>query len=284
MAHGAGKEKSNQYTQKITMSKIGIIGLGYVGRAVAQFYTMDRLVISDPALGHEVDYNEFSACEYVFVCVPSPMSGDGSCDSDILKSVLERLAPVLDSKTTVISKTTAPPSVYLSLQEKYPNIVHCPEFLTAANSYSDYMNSEYCVIGGDRDRCLHASNEIISQIDLALTKFVFTDIATASMYKYLMNSYLAAKVTFMNDFYKLAVHHVIDWSEVCSIAKLDSRIGDSHMMVPGPDGKFGWGGACFPKDVAAIIAEAKSLDVDFKLLESVKAINQKHRNINDQSV
>lgn len=264
--------------------KIGIIGLGYVGKAVAQFYTIDKLIISDPALGYDIDYRDFNQCEYIFVCVPSPTSVDGSCDTSILEDVLEKLNSVLSPNTTVISKTTSPPSVYSALNKKYQNLVHCPEFLTAANSYADYINSKYCVIGGVHDRCLHASSEIKSQIDLDLTKFIFTDISTASLYKYLMNCYLATKVTFMNEFYQLSTKYNINWEDICSIADLDSRIGNSHMAVPGPDGKFGWGGACFPKDISAIIREANAFSIDFKLLESVDRINHIHRNINDQPV
>jgi UDPglucose 6-dehydrogenase len=94
----------------------------------------------------------------------------------------------------------------------------------------------------------------------------------------MMNSYLAAKVTFMNEFYKLAEVEGVDWNELCALSTYDTRMGRTHMSVPGPDGSYGWGGACFPKDMAAIINEAKSLGVDFKLLEQIQDINKEHRN------
>jgi UDPglucose 6-dehydrogenase len=82
----------------------------------------------------------------------------------------------------------------------------------------------------------------------------------------------------MNEFYKLAEVEGVDWGRIKEIAQFDTRIGSTHMDVPGPDGSYGWAGACFPKDMTAIINEAKSLGVDFKLLEQIQDINKEHRN------
>jgi UDPglucose 6-dehydrogenase len=178
----------------------------------------------------------------------------------------------------VICKTTAPPSVYKRLHKQYSNIVHCPEFLTAANAHEDYINSPYCVIGGDEKYCEMARKFIEPHLNISHFEYVITDIKTAALYKYMMNSYLAAKVTFMNEFYKLAEAEGVKWNRVKEIAEFDTRIGRTHMAVPGPDGSYGWGGACFPKDLNAIIYEAKSLGVDFKRLEQIQDINKEHRN------
>ena len=89
---------------------------------------------------------------------------------------------------------------------------------------------------------------------------------------------MAAKVTFMNDMYHLADTLNINWDEVKTIAGNDPRLGNSHWDVPGPDGKFGFGGACFPKDVSAIIEHAKDQNLRLELLESVQALNKKLRN------
>jgi UDP-glucose 6-dehydrogenase len=110
---------------------------------------------------------------------------------------------------------------------------------------------------------------------------ILTDIKTASFYKYLMNSYLAMKVTFMNDFFELASAHKLNWEEVRTMLRKDSRIGESHTTVPGPDGQYGWGGFCFPKDVAAICEEALDNGLDFPSMQQVEMINKKHRRKND---
>jgi UDPglucose 6-dehydrogenase len=110
-------------------------------------------------------------------------------------------------------------------------------------------------------------------------KFLLTDIKAASLYKYIMNSYLAVKVSFMNDFKMLADAEGVNWHDIKTLTTYDSRIGYTHMNVPGPDGQYGWGGGCFPKDVAAIIEEAIDHDLDFELLQRVESINKTHRKL-----
>jgi UDPglucose 6-dehydrogenase len=259
--------------------RVGIIGYGFVGQAIAQCHDIEDLVIRDPKLEHSADYSEFNNCDVVFVCVPSPSRPDGSCDTTALEeTVRDPLFLSINKQIPIICKTTAPPSVYDRLQKQYPNIVHCPEFLTAANAHRDYVGAEYCVIGGDPYWCQLARTVIQEQISIATYNCIITDIKTAAFYKYMMNCYLAAKVTFMNEFYQLAEAEGVRWDALKKLSKKDSRIGRSHMDVPGSDGKYGWGGACFPKDMAAIINEAKSLGVDFKLLEQIQDINKEHRN------
>jgi UDPglucose 6-dehydrogenase len=187
----------------------------------------------------------------------------------------------INKQIPIISKVTAPPSVYTRLQEQYPNLVYCPEFLTAANNVSDYANSNYFVLGGSYDWCVKARTVIHQGVPLVHDQFTIVDIKTASLYKYMMNTYLATKVTFMNDFKMLADAEGVAWDDLKYLSKADNRIGDTHMNVPGPDGQYGWGGGCFPKDVAAIIMEAIDKKVDFELLDRVETINKKHRRKND---
>jgi UDPglucose 6-dehydrogenase len=104
-------------------------------------------------------------------------------------------------------------------------------------------------------------------------------IKVAALYKYMMNSYLAMKVTFMNDFKALADAEGIEFKDLKYLANHDDRIGYTHMDVPGPDGEYGWGGGCFPKDVSAIIMEAIDKNVDFELMDRVETINRKHRRL-----
>jgi len=117
-------------------------------------------------------------------------------------------------------------------------------------------------------------------VPLVHDQFTIVDIKTASLYKYMMNCYLATKVTFMNDFKMLADAEGVTWDNLKYLSKADNRIGNTHMDVPGPDAQYGWGGGCFPKDVAAIIMEAIDKNVDFELLDRVETINKKHRRKN----
>jgi UDPglucose 6-dehydrogenase len=258
--------------------KIGIIGYGFVGQAIAQAHHKDRLIIKDPNLESSADYPDLVNCDAIYVCVPSPSIRDGRCDTSILEQILKELLFVLINKSIpIICKTTAPPSIYEQLQKQYPNIVHCPEFLTAANNVRDYLNSNYFVLGGGTEWCINAREIIRSGVPLVDDKFLITDVKTAALYKYMMNCYLATKVTFMNDFKNLADAEDIDWNSLKSLAIFDKRIGDTHMNVPGPDGLYGWGGACFPKDISAIIKEASDIEVDFELMDRVRSINKRHR-------
>lgn len=260
--------------------KIGIIGFGYVGSAVGWAHKHQDQIIKDPKLKDSKELKDFVNADAVFVCLPSPMLEDGRCDTSYLENGLEELFSTVrfEEPIPVICKTTAPPSVYEKLAKRYPNIVYSPEFLTAANHIADYQNANFFVIGGDPIWCERAREVIRLGVPLRDRDFVYTDIKTASLFKYMMNSYMSMKVTFMNDFYELCQAEDVEWRTMKKLAGLDDRIGDTHMDVPGPDGKFGYGGACFPKDVSAIISEANDLSVDFDLMKTIREANNRHRN------
>lgn len=256
--------------------KIGILGLGYVGSAVAWTHRNHKIIKRDPKFGAEsASLDEIYSCDAVYVCVPTPMLENGYCDDSYVKSALSDLK---DYKKVIICKSTIPPSIYDDLKRKQLNMIHAPEFLTAANATEDYENSDWVLIGGERYWAEQAAS-IIASSTIKAQHYHITSIKTASLFKYIANSFLASKVTFMNDMYHLSQVLGIDWKEIKEIAKNDSRLGNSHWDVPGPDGKFGFGGACFPKDVSAIIEHANDHGIKLELLDSVRKINLKHRNL-----
>ena len=263
--------------------RIGIIGAGFVGSAVAHAHSRDEVLINDPKHPKSTDLSEFTKCDAIFICVPSPSTEDGHCDTRILEQVLKDLLFVnIADQIPIISKVTAPPSVYKRLQETYPNLVHAPEFLTAKNALWDYKYGKLSIIGGNKHWAEKARDVVYHGLaEIRKDQIQITDITTASLYKYLANSFLAMKVTFMNEFFELAKVHNISWNEISSLIRKDSRIGETHLTVPGPDGQYGWGGFCFPKDVAAICEEALDHNVDFNLMQQVEMINKKHRRKND---
>lgn len=255
--------------------KVGIVGLGYVGSAIADAHAHHTLVLRDPKIKNSASLADFADCAAIFICVPSPSLPSGGCNSSILESVLKEFSQF--KNIPLICKTTAPPTVYSKLQDQYPNIVHCPEFLTAANHIADYSNAPYFIIGGNKPWTDKAIEVIRAGVPKVNEYFISTDIKSAALYKYMMNCYLATKVTFMNDFYRLVKSQGVDWNEFKNLSIFDDRIGNTHMNVPGPDGKFGWGGACFPKDISAIIEESLTVGVDLPLLGRVEEINRRHR-------
>lgn len=274
MASIKHRKITNRRIRRRNSMKIGILGLGYVGSAVAWTHRHHEVVARDPKLGDKsASLDEIKTCDAIYVCVPTPMLEDGHCDDSFVKSVLAELA---DYDKIIICKSTVPPGVYAYLESKYSNIVHAPEFLTAANATADYESATWVLVGGTPENVENAI-EIIATSTIAATHYHRTNITTASLFKYLANSFMATKVTFMNEFYQLAQHFDVSWSDVKEIAKNDSRLGNTHWDVPGPDGKFGFGGACFPKDVAAICEQAIDVGMSLELLERVETINKRHR-------
>lgn len=254
--------------------KIGIVGVGFVGRAIKAAYqnTQFEIVLRDPAQGYTSSIEDLKQANCIFVCVPSPPRNDGSCDISILEQVLRDLEGYTG---VIVSKVTAPPGQYKQLQEQYYNLVYAPEFLTAANAVNDYINSKFVIIGGHPDQIDLVEDIIVAPLDPSIT-VKRTDIATASLAKYTINSFLATKVAFMNELYDVAVASGVDYNSLTDLVKLDSRIGGSHMQVPGPDGR-GFAGACFPKDTAALAHYAHKVGEDMSILEQAIRSNKINR-------
>lgn len=253
------------------MTKIGIIGLGFVGNAIRKTFEIDPhrfelvLVDNDPTKGCLGTYQQLKYCDGIFVCVPSPQRNDGSCDTSILEVVLENLS---DYTGVIISKVTAPPQVYARLNNKYQNLVYSPEFLTAANAVDDYRQSTYAIIGGNVKAYRMEAERILKSSLPYVIGISHCSIKEASLTKYTINSFLATKVLFFNELYELASKTGIDFNNVVELVKLDERLGISHMQVPGPDGKFGFGGACFPKDTSALLKFAEENGINLNVLDS----------------
>jgi UDPglucose 6-dehydrogenase len=249
-------------------NKVGIIGLGFVGGAVRKsFYSgLTGLVLVDtnPNLASGT-YEELMSCQGVFVCVPSPSNNDGSCNTSILESVLEKLK---DYQGVIISKTTAPASKYEELNQRYPNLVHNPEFLTAANADLDYVNQEFAIIGGRINAYVNEAERIIRLSLPDLKAIHHCTIGEASLAKYAINCFLATKVIFMNELEQLARASNLDYNRIAGMIAHDKRIGCSHMHVPGPDGNYGFGGACFPKDTTALLKYAEGLGINLNTLDA----------------
>lgn len=256
--------------------KLGIIGLGFVGSAVKNAYDIANVetVCSDPTKGFNATYDDLMATTAIFICVPSPQAEDGSCDTSILESVLDQYK---DYKGVLISKVTASPLKYKQLQEVYPNLVHAPEFLVAATAKEDYLTGQFAIVGGNDSYCKIAL-EAIKLGQQHISSYRFCSIQEAALAKYTINSFLATKVIFMNQMKLLADKLGADYNTVADCVKQDSRIGNSHMSVPGPDGMYGFGGACFPKDTSAILYLSKELGADFTLIDEVIRTNKKIRN------
>jgi UDPglucose 6-dehydrogenase len=232
---------------------IGIVGHGFVGKAVEFGFQDQVLSIVDKRYDSTVrdilgDDLNLSA---VFVCLPTPTGLDGDIDTSIVEDALRELSVL---KCPIILKSTVIPSVVKKFAELYENFVYNPEFLTEANARIDFVNPPMHVFGGTEEYCQIVSN-LYKNYSLCKKNVpeYWMLAEEASLVKYSMNSFLALKVSFWNQIKELADEHGIDYNFVADVVGTDPRIGHSHMSVPGPDGRRGYGSACFAKDIPALI-------------------------------
>jgi UDPglucose 6-dehydrogenase len=260
--------------------KVGIIGYGYVGSAVAASYPDDKILINDPRyrLKSKSIKKLKEKCQAIFVCVPTPQSDNGECDTSILEGVMAKLEGY---EGIVIAKSTAGPQVYADLEQNYDlKLAHVPEFLTQARAKFDYVNPHKIVVGCREEIRQEVADVIMtSAVNFARVNIEYCTIQEASFFKYLANTQLAIKVIVNNEYSQLAEHLGVNWDTVVNIARTDYRLGATHWAVPGPDGQRGFGGACFPKDTAALSYIAEQHNVAVDVLDTVIAKNKTYRNL-----
>ena len=255
----------------MTKFKVGVIGNGFVGESQAFAFspTTDlRIYDIDPNKSTHTK-EELDECDFIFVCVPTPMKKDGSQDISYIEKVFEEAVegPIYIIKSTVLPGSTK------ELQSKYPklSIIFSPEFLTERTAKLDMLTQARIVLGGD-DNLTSKVAELFEQ--RFMNKHIIkTDSTTAELIKYMNNTFFATKVSILNEFKLLADKLEANWEDALYGFASDGRVGDSHLHVPGPDGRLGYGGTCFPKDVNALITLAKELDTPLNTIEGGWATN-----------
>ena len=256
---------------------IGIVGQGFVGSALREgMKAAFKIETFDIDPSKESTCSNISElvdnCEIIFVCLPTPMKQTGCCDTSIVETAICDINDAsrrLQKRTIVVIKSTVEPGTTDRLNNSYASVtvVFNPEFLTEANSFSDFKNQSRIIIGGLRP----ASTKIKTLYRKAFPKtpIIKTSAKHAEMVKYFINCFLATKVSFANEMYQVCSRLGIDYDKVIEYALYDDRIGKSHLSAPGPDGSFGFGGHCFPKDLNAIMHLAKQCGIEPTVLSSV---------------
>ena len=235
------------------LTKIAIIGYGFVGQAVQFGFNnlQNEILIVDPYKGYGSvdDLNDFHP-DFTFVCVPTPMNNTGGIDASTINEVVKRLQNVPCG--TVVIKSTVTPDIAKKLC-RYKRFVYNPEFLTERNALNDFITPSFHILGGRPEFTKIVKNLYQYQSNCNPAPFHYMTVEEASLVKYGINSFLAMKVMWFNQWKELTENVGARYSIVSNSIGSDPRIGHSHTKVPGPDGKKGFGGSCFPKDTNAIL-------------------------------
>ena len=256
--------------------KIVIAGYGFVGKAVHAALIQHKnveLFIDDPALGHNYYRDEqIDPVDAVVVCVATPMREDGSCNTDHVQEVFIKYGA-----TKYLIKSAVDP-VWLRnwvSEHEYASYTYSPEFLRGSHSHGkpneEFRNQTFAIYGGDDCRWW---DELFQAVLPNCKDVRYLTLEQAAFAKYVENCFLATKVTFFNEMYRIFTDCGFEgFDQMVDAITLDPRIGRSHTQVPGPDGKFGYGGHCFPKDMAAM----RFIANQSPLLDIVSDINDEIR-------
>lgn len=264
------------------MDAVGVIGLGVVGDA---FYRV--LGFFNPKVyGYDVDPKRspdtfedvVGNAKVIFLCLPTPTREDGSQDLLALEEVCGQLAAFAYGGVVCVRSTVVPGTTRLLGIDYGLRVVHCPEFLTAANPIRDTFDQHRVMIGGDREADISEVMVAIRAIQTVREVYTYSMPETTELAKYMHNAYLATKVGFFN-----AMSELADQAEIDFQGALDAMLActkatqPNHTRVPGPDGQLGFGGMCFPKDVRALLHYGKEQGRPMEQLAATIAANARHR-------
>ena len=242
---------------------------------------LDRLVAENVAAGRLSFGDDIAAAvkdaEAVFIAVGTPTRrGDGHADLSYVYAAAEQVAKAMTGYGVIVTKSTVPVGTGRRVAEIVRaarpdlefDVASNPEFLREGNAIGDFMRPDRVVIGAETERAQEVMRRLYRPLYLIETPIVFTGIETAELIKYAANSFLAMKVSFINEIADLCEHVGADVHDVARGIGLDGRIG-RKFLHPGP----GFGGSCFPKDTLALMRTAQDAGAPLRLVETVVAVN-----------
>lgn len=270
--------------------KIGVIGNGFVGSAIAEgfkHYGDVKIYDLNPARSPHA-LKETIGQDYIFICLPTPMSDDGtgSCNLSYINSFFNKIKD-LKCEGTFIIKSTVPIYTTSDLRARYPsfNILHSPEFLTARTAKIDFITPSRVIIGYPKN--FYSPEDCVPQNCLNLfknrfkgVKCLLTTSEESELIKYVANCFFATKISFFNEMKLLSDKVETNFETILEGVLSDGRIAHSHHQVPGHDGKMGFGGDCFPKDLNALITIMRKNDISPNVLLGARTTNGQVRGEN----
>lgn len=267
---------------------VGVVGHGFVGKAVERSLvdSVERFLV-DPVYSTTIDQLIEREPALTFVCTPTPVGSGGRIDAAITVDAILKL--VRQTKSAIVLKSTVTPDVIdklcrtLMAEEAVGRFVYAPEFLTEGNADYEYCNPTFMVFGGIPSSCSQLIEFFHYNTYMRLPKNTEDDGGIhivhpleASFVKYAINSFLATKVTFFNNLFEACKEEEWNGVNATIVARTvcaEPRIGGTHWRVPGPDGKKGFGGSCFPKDLSALTNYTDKMP----LVDEVIRLNNKTR-------
>ena len=258
--------------------KIGVVGNGFVGHSMTLLRpSIDVLVwdiIPEKRDPLTLNIEKFvKESEIIFIAVPTPMNSDGSANLDIVTSVCKEIK-LIDKDKHIVLRSTVPPGTSEKL-----NVNFMPEFLTEKNWKQDFKNCDQWILGSLDDMLLNKIERIFESAhkhgSITNSNVISCAPGEAEMIKYLKNVFLSVKVGFFNELESLCSSAGLNYENIRQIATQDKRIGDGHTMVPGPDGKRGFGGTCFPKDTNALASFGKNKGIETPIINAAINRNEK---------
>lgn len=264
---------------------IGVIGKGFVGSAVAHGFSQavgyDAEIIvhdKDPLKTQAPLKEVITKSDVVFISVPTPSSAEGSIDLSILDNCLDQIYMESENSNSFdpiyLLRSTITPGTSDKYQKKYPKLrfVFNPEFLTERSAIFDFISQTRIILGGDPSNTKKIRALYEDRFGKNIT-IIETNFQSAELIKYMCNTFFATKISFLNEMKLLSDSIEADWDHVMEGFLSDGRVGHSHTSVPGPDGKLGFGGSCFPKDIQALIHFGESNGIDLSVLKGAWETN-----------
>ena len=291
----------------VSATRIGVVGCGYVGISTALgLHTLgfdvtaldvdpiriDALCSGDPVIEESglvevlaaaldsgglrfATGTELGGVDVVFLCVPTPLGVRGAADLSILRNVVDAMSGSLADDVVLVVKSTVPAGTCAQVEEMLRErgcgaaVVSNPEFLREGRAMADFFAPDRIVIGGPDAAAVAKVAALYAALD---ARIITTDWATAELSKQAANAYLASRVSFVNGLAQLANAVGAEVDTLLEALGADSRIGP-HFLKPGP----GWGGACLPKDTAAIVALGRSHGVELHIANAAVIANASHQ-------
>lgn len=245
--------------------KILIVGNGIVGKNMIKIFP--DAVVHDPPQGIFCDPQ--ICYDIAFICVPTPCEEDGKCCTSIVIDAINSVK----ARVYCIRSTISPGTCSRISSEYGKNIVFMPEYYGETVHANGYKYN-FIILGGDRKNTSRVC-EAFKSINTGELKIFQTTFETAELVKYMENSFLATKVTFCNEFYRLSSALGVDYNEMRELFVVDPRVGRSHTLVYADHPYYE--SKCLDKDIPAIIQFAKNVGIDMQLMKSVRATNDTYK-------